>query len=164
MGNEPCLDTPWIYCFLGTPYKTQDLVRRTMKELYSAGPVGYGGNDDLGEMSSWYVFGALGMYPEIPGSDVLVLGSPLFPKAIVALKNGDTTIIGDGAGEGAQYVQKLTVNGQKWNKPWIRFSDISRGGTIDYRLSSSPNMDWGTNTADAPSSFSDAISGTTSSH
>jgi predicted alpha-1,2-mannosidase len=164
MGNEPCLVAPWIYCFLGTPYKTQALVRRTMKELYSAGPVGYGGNDDLGEMSSWYVFAALGMYPEIPGSDVLVLGSPLFPKTIVKQNNSEITILGNDAAEGSPYVKSLTVNGQKWNQPWIYFSDISHGGTLDYNLTSTPNMEWGTNTAAAPPSFGDTTSVTTSPH
>ena len=97
VGNEPCLETPWIYCFLGQPYKAQQTVRRVMTELYSSTDVAYPGNDDVGEMSSWYVFSALGMYPELPGSDVLVLDSPLFPKAVLHLQNGDVTIIGNGA-------------------------------------------------------------------
>ena len=71
MGNEPCLETPWIYCFLGQPYKTQQTVRRVLTELFSDKPDAYPGNDDLGEMSSWYVWGALGMYPEIPGDDIV---------------------------------------------------------------------------------------------
>ena len=100
LGNEPCLETPWIYCFLGQPYKAQQVVRRAINELYSSGPAGYPGNDDLGEMSSWYLFGALGMYPELPGSDVLVLGSPLFPKATLHLAHGDVTIKANGAENG----------------------------------------------------------------
>ena len=63
LGNEPCLETPWIYDFLGQPWKTQSTVRRAITELYSPQDKGYPGNDDLGEMSSWYIFGALGMYP-----------------------------------------------------------------------------------------------------
>jgi len=151
MGNEPSLETPWIYCFLGQPYKTQSVVRTIMTTLYSSGNNAYPGNDDLGEMSSWYLWSALGMYPELPGSNVLVLGSPLFPKTILHLKGGDVTIIGNGAD--APYVQNLTVNGETWTKPWIRFSDISKGGTLVYTLASSPDSSWGSNYSDAPPSY-----------
>ena len=153
LGNEPCLETPWEYCFLGQPYKTQDVVRRAMTQLFSAVPHGYPGNDDLGQMSSWYVFAALGMYPELPGSDVLVLDSPLFPKAVVHLQTGGITILGQGAAANAPYVQSLTVNGRPWNKPWLRFPDIARGGTLAYTLATTPNTNWGSNPSDAPPSF-----------
>lgn len=153
MGNEPCLETPWIYCFLGRPYKTQQVVRRILTELYSSAPGGYPGNDDLGAMSSWYVFAALGMYPELPGSDVLVLHSPLFPKAVLHLKGGDVVINANGDARDVPYVQSLKVNGRTWNKPWIRFSDISGGGRLDYKLGASPNEKWGSDPADAPPSY-----------
>ncbi len=151
MGNEPSLETPWIYCFLGQPYKTQSVVRRIMMTLYSSGTNAYPGNDDLGEMSSWYLWSALGMYPELPGSNVLVLGSPFFPEIILHLKGGDVTIIGNGAD--APYVRSLTVNGTTWSKPWIKFSDISKGGTLVYTLGSSPDSSWGSNPSDAPPSY-----------
>ncbi len=153
MGNEPCLETPWIYCFLGRPYKTQEVVRRVLKELYSFKPDGYPGNDDLGEMSSWYLWGALGMYPELPGSDVLVLGSPLFTKTVLHLKRGDVMIEATGAADNAPYVQSLTVNGQTWNKPWIRLSDISCGGTLIYTLDMTPNKNFGNDAVAAPPSY-----------
>lgn len=152
LGNEPCLETPWIYDFLGQPWKTQQIVRRAMTELYSDADKGFPGNDDVGEMSSWYTFGALGMYPELPGSDVLVLGSPLFPKAVLHLPHGDVTISGNGAATDAPYVQNLRVNGQASKKPWIRYSDISNGGTLVYELDSKPETKWGSNLADAPPS------------
>ncbi|HWB52603.1 MAG TPA: glycoside hydrolase family 92 protein, partial [Tepidisphaeraceae bacterium] len=153
MGNEPCIQTPWIYDFLGYPWKTQQVVRRAMKELYSAGYAAYPGNDDVGEMSSWYIFAALGMYPELPGSDVLVLNSPLFPKAVVHLANGDLTIIGHGASVQNLYVQRLTINGRDWTKPWMRYGDLSRGGKLVYDLSATPNKSWATNPAEAPPSY-----------
>ncbi|MDE3058227.1 MAG: glycoside hydrolase family 92 protein, partial [Bacteroidota bacterium] len=154
VGNEPCSETPWIYDFLGRPYKTQETVRCAMTELFSNKPEAYPGNDDLGQMSSWYIFAALGMYPELPGSDVLVLGSPLFPRAVIRLQNGDVVIEGKEAKKDAPYVQSLTVNGTRWNKPWIRFSDISNGGTMIYKLDSTPNTRWGSNPGDAPPSYS----------
>jgi predicted alpha-1,2-mannosidase len=153
LGNEPCLETPWIYDFWGAPYKTQSIVRRAMDELYSGNPVGYAGNDDLGQMSSWYVFAALGMYPELPGSDILVLGSPLFRKAVVHLKTGDITVTANGAGKDSPYVQSLTVNGKPSDKTWVRFSDINHNGTMAYDLGSTPNKSWGSDPSDAPPSF-----------
>jgi predicted alpha-1,2-mannosidase len=153
MGNEPCLETPWIYSFLGRPYKTQQIVRRILTELYSSEPAGYPGNDDLGEMSSWYVFAALGMYPELPGSDVLVLGSPLFPKTRLHLKHGDVTIEANGAKEDAPFVQSLAVNGRQWNKPWIRFRDISNGAILKYNLARVPDKNWGSAPDNAPPSL-----------
>jgi len=153
VGNEPNLNMPWIYDFLGQPWKTQAAVRRAMTELYSAGYAAYPGNDDVGEMSSSYIFGALGMYPELPGSDVLVMGSPLFPKAVVHLPNGDVTIIGNGAAKDAPYVQSLAVNGQVWNKPWIRYSEISHGSTLTYDVGTTANTNWGGNLVNAPPSY-----------
>jgi predicted alpha-1,2-mannosidase len=153
LGNEPCLETPWEYCFWGRPYETQKVVRQAITQLFSSAPHGYPGNDDLGEMSSWYVLGALGMYPELPGSDVLVLGSPLFQQAVLHLQSGDVTILGSGAADYAPYVQSLTVNGQTWNKPWIHFHDIVRGGRLIYTLGTTPAADWGSSPLDAPPSF-----------
>ncbi|HUA66643.1 MAG TPA: GH92 family glycosyl hydrolase [Alphaproteobacteria bacterium] len=154
LGNEPCLETPWIYDFWGAPYKTQATVRRAMNELYSAAPGGFPGNDDLGAMSSWYVFGTLGMYPELPGSDILVLGSPLFSRAVVHLKTGDVTITAHGAAKDAPYVQSLKVNGKTWNKPWVRLPQISHDGTLVYDLSATPDTHWGAHRWNAPPSYS----------
>jgi putative alpha-1,2-mannosidase len=93
------------------------------------------------------------MYPELPGSDVLVCGSPLFPKAVLHLPGGNVTIVGQGAGDNAPYVQSLTVNGQAATKPWFRYSDICRGGTVVYKLGPAANTNWGSNLADAPPSY-----------
>jgi predicted alpha-1,2-mannosidase len=154
VGNEPNLNTPWIYDFLGQPWKTQSTMRRVMTELYSCKDDAYPGNDDVGEMSSWYIFGALGIYPELPGSDVLVFGSPMFPKAVLHLPDGDVTIIGRGAAPDAPYVQDLKVNGHSWNMPWLRYSNISHGATLAFDLGDTANTHWGGNLVDAPPSYS----------
>jgi predicted alpha-1,2-mannosidase len=153
MGNEPSIGTPWIYDFLGKPYKTQEIVRTIVNELFSSAPGGCPGNDDLGTMGAWYIFSALGMYPELPGSDVLVLGSPLFNKSVLHLKNGDVIIIGNGAAENSPYIKSFLLNKQRWIKPWIRFSDISKGGELLFELSSTPDMSWGNKPEDAPPSY-----------
>jgi predicted alpha-1,2-mannosidase len=152
MGNEPSIETPWIYCFLGKPYKTQEVVHQIISELFSSTPDGLPGNDDLGTLSAWYVFASLGIYPEIPGTNLLVLGSPLFPKAVLHLESGELKIIGNGVRKNSFYVHSLTLNGKKWNKPWIKFSDVSSGGRMVYNLRQEPNINWGSNLADIPPS------------
>lgn len=151
MGNEPNANAPWLYDFAGAPYKTQAIVRRSMTELYNPNPEGLAGNDDLGQMSSWYVWSALGMYPEIPGRSELVLGSPLFSKTVLTTGAGTTiTINSDGGG---QYVTGLKVNGTTTTKPWLPESFVANGGTLDYTLSSAPDTSWGSAPSDAPPSF-----------
>ncbi len=153
LGNEPCLETPWIYDFFGKPYKTQALVRRAIDTLYSYRPLGFPGNDDLGEMASWYIFGALGIYPELPGSDIMVIGSPLFSKAKLHLHSGTLTIIGHGAKDDAPYVRRLTLNGKELNKTWFRFREIAHGGSLAFDLSTKPDTHWGSAPEDAAPSY-----------
>jgi hypothetical protein len=157
MGNEPCSETPWIYSFLGKPYRTSSIVRQIITQLYSTGINGLPGNDDLGQMSSWYVFAALGMYPEIPGDNVLILNGPLFPQEVVHLTNGDVTITGNGAGDNAPYVQSLTVNGQASSASWIRFTNIANGGTLAFIMGTTANTNWGANPTLSPPSYMDGM-------
>ncbi|WP_163568566.1 glycoside hydrolase domain-containing protein [Fodinicola feengrottensis] len=87
LSNEPSIEIPWEYAYTGAPWKTQAAVRAAQQELYFDAPVGSFGNDDLGAMSSWYVWSELGFYPETPGTSTLVLGSPVFQKAVITLAN-----------------------------------------------------------------------------
>ncbi len=153
LGNEPCALTPWIYDWLGQPFKTQELVRRAILELFNDSPSGYPGNEDVGQMSAWYLFGALGFYPAIPGIDVLALASPLFPEVSLHLRGGTVSIVASGAARDRPYVQRLTVNGVEHAKPWIRFGEISDGGTLVYDLASRPDTAWGSGLGDAPPSI-----------
>jgi len=157
MGNEPCAEAPWIYSFLGQPGKTCGLVRQCVTQLFSTAPGGLPGNDDLGQMASWYIFAALGMYPEIPGDDVLILNGPLFPQAVIHLAQGDLTITGTGAADNAPYVQSLMVNGQTSNVPWIRFANLAQGGTLAFTMGTSPNTHWGSDLSLAPPSYVDGM-------
>jgi predicted alpha-1,2-mannosidase len=152
LGNEPCALTPWIFDWLGEPARTQATVRRAILELFNDSPSGYAGNDDLGQMSSWYVFGALGLYPAIPGTDVLALGSPLFEEAVLDLRDGTVTILGRGAGRENPYVQGVTLNGREHTRPWLRFRDLRRGAMLVFDLGPSPT-DWGSAPVDVPPSF-----------
>lgn len=154
LGNEPTLETPWEYDYAGAPYKTQHIVRRVVDTLYSNSPNGLPGNDDLGEMSSWYVFAALGMYPETPGTATLVLASPLFPH--ITLHRGSGQVIqinAPQASASSYYVQSLKVNGQISTRAWLPAAFIAKGGTLDYTLASTPNVVWGAAPGDAPPSY-----------
>ncbi|WP_112433673.1 lectin [Thermogemmatispora tikiterensis] len=154
LGNEPTLETPWEYDYAGAPYKTQQVVRQAVNTLYAPGPGGLAGNDDLGEMSSWYVFAALGFFPIVPGTADLVLASPLFPSIKVTRPSGQVIQINaPQAAESAPYVQSLRVNGQTTTRPWLPPSFIAQGGTLDFVLDTAPNAAWGSDPADAPPSY-----------
>ncbi|MGC3956970.1 MAG: GH92 family glycosyl hydrolase [Verrucomicrobiota bacterium] len=157
LGNEPCAATPWIYNFLGQPYKASSVVRRAVTQLFSTSTSGLPGNDDLGQMSSWYIWAALGLYPALPGDDVLVFHGPLFPQAVVHLANGDLTITGTGAAANAPYVQSLTVNGLALSESWIRFAEVANGGTLAFVMGNSANTNWGSNLLLAPPSYMDGM-------
>ncbi len=155
MGNEPSIEAPWEYDYAGAPYKTQRVVRQIVNNLYQPVPDGLAGNDDLGEMSSWYVFAAMGMYPETPGTANLALASPLFPNITVYRSGGQTIrISAPEAAANTYYVQSLRVNGQLSTHPWLPPAFIANGGTLDYTLSKVPDSSWGAKATDAPPSYS----------
>ena len=153
LNNEPSIETPWLFDFVGQPWKTQEAVRRVLNTIWTNSPKGMPGNDDLGEMSSWYVWSAMGMYPEIPGRAELVLGSPLFTTIHIRRVAGDIVVKARGAGTNLPYVQSLTVNGESTTKTWLPESFVEHGGTLEFDLSASPDKQWGTRAEDAPPSF-----------
>jgi predicted alpha-1,2-mannosidase len=154
LGNEPSLETPWAYAYAGAPYKTADVVRRALTSIFKATPDGYVGNDDLGQMSSWAVWAAIGLYPEVPGRSELVLASPQFPGITIRRGNGAVIdISAPSASDTVKYVQTLAVNGVPSNRPWLTESFVATGGTLAFTLSATPNTSWGSAAADAPPSF-----------
>ena len=157
LDNEPSVAAPWLYDFAGKPWKTQDTVRAAMRQIWTNSPDGISGNDDLGEMSSWYVWSALGLYPLYPGRAELVLGSPLFPKAVIQRPGATMTITATGAAADAPYVQSLIVNGKPSDRPWLPESFVKQGGTLNFKVGRTPNKNWGTALADAPPSFGPSV-------
>ncbi|HEY4779256.1 MAG TPA: glycoside hydrolase family 92 protein, partial [Solirubrobacterales bacterium] len=171
LGNEPTLQTPWLYDWMHRPYRTQAAVRRALLGLYDTSPDGYPGNDDLGTLSSWYVFGALGLYPEVPGVGVLALGSPLFGRAEIRLPHRRRALIlatareltSAGSGRNRQvrslspaaapYVQSLRLDGHAYAKPWTTYCALARGATLSFQLGRRPDRRWGAAAAAAPPSF-----------
>jgi len=155
LSNEPSIELPWEYDYIGQPFRTQQTVRQVQVRLWANRPAGLGtGNDDLGTMSSWYVWSALGMYPMTPGTSTLALGSPLFSQAVVHLPSGAAlTINGNGAGQNSPYVQSASWNGSPWNNAFAPAAAITSGGTLSYSLGASPNRSWASAPSAAPPSF-----------
>lgn len=153
LGNEPEMGVPWLYDWLGQPWKAQRVVREAMLTLFDDTPAGYTGNDDLGAMSAWWVFGALGFYPAIPADGVFALGSPLFPETTLRLPGGDVVVTADGAAADAPYVQRMRLDGTRWDKPWLRWEQLACGARIDVTLGTTPNEKWGRARRHAPPSF-----------
>ncbi len=155
MSNEPSFEVPWEYAYAGAPSKTQDIVRRSAELLFKPTEDGLPGNDDLGATSAWYVFAALGMYPEAPGRAEMVLASPMFPKITLTRATGQRlTITAPGASSSVKYVKSLKVNGKASTKPWLPESFAVNGGRLDFTLGTSPTS-WGSGASDAPPSFRD---------
>ncbi|HEU4958867.1 MAG TPA: GH92 family glycosyl hydrolase [Sphingomonas sp.] len=159
LDNEPSVAAPWLYDFAGQPWKTQGAVRAAMRQIWTNRPDGISGNDDLGEMSSWYVWSALGLYPLYPGRAELVLGSPLFPKAEIERPGATITITAKGAAADAPYVQSLSVNGKQSERLWLPESFVKNGGTLNFTVGATPNEEWGDAPEDAPPSFGPSSSG-----
>ncbi len=156
MGNEPCEETPWTYDFASAPWKTQEVVRRIQTQLFTTLPNGIPGNDDAGALSSWYVWSALGLYPDIPGTGGFVIGSPLFSSITVNLEGGQTLQINaPNAGDGNPYVQNMQINGVANTRLWLPVDGILNNSstTLTFNLDSTPNTAWGSDPADAPPSW-----------
>lgn len=151
--NEPDINTPYLYDYFGKPYKTQETVRAELNRLWTDGPGGIPGNDDAGTMSAWYVFSALGFYPQNPSRAETALTAPLFPHARVHTGHGKTlTVNAPHASAKTAYIHRLKVNGKTSEKPWLPASFMHRGGTLDVDVAATPDKSWGTAPGDAPPS------------
>jgi len=155
-GNEPSQHMAYLYSYAGRPWKTQAAVRRIMDGLYGAGPAGLCGNEDCGQMSAWYVLSALGFYPVTPGSDIYVIGTPLFPRAAIGLGGGKSFVIeaADVSSDNI-YVQAAVLNGKPYTRSYVRHRDIMRGGTLRFEMGPEPNEGWGTGEGGLPKSSID---------
>jgi predicted alpha-1,2-mannosidase len=154
LGNEPGFGVPWLYNYVGQPWKTQETVDRVRRDLFGPTPVGEPGNDDLGAMSSWYVWAALGLYPSTPGTAILTVNTPLFDRTEIALPAGKfIRISAPGASHGQNYINGLSIDGHPTDRTFLPESIIRTGGDLTFSLSDVPNTVWGTAESSAPPSF-----------
>lgn len=143
-GNEPCFLNPWLHVYAGRPDKNVDRVRAIMAKNFKLGAKGYPGDEDVGAMSAWYLFAAMGFYPNA-GQDIYLLASPVFSKVTMKLgQSGKTFVISapDVSPEN-KYVQSATLNGRPWNQAWFRHADIINGAELVLKMGPKPS-DWGT--------------------
>jgi predicted alpha-1,2-mannosidase len=154
--DEPDLEAPYTYDNVGAPWQTQAVVRAALT-LYTPAPGGIPGNDDLGELSAWYVMSALGLYPYAAGQGVFDLSAPLFGRAVVQLQrpfySGRPLVIDAPQAATAGYVQQLTVNGHSYDADWVAHSQLTHGATLSYTLSATPDQSWAASPASAPPAF-----------
>jgi len=159
-NNEPDLLAPYVYLWSGAPAKTATVVRAAMT-LFTTGPDGMTGNDDLGTMSAWYVFSSLGMYPTMSGGDFLALSSPQFETATVRIgqygtrQGGTLTVTAPGVTDTNRYVQTVKFNGGNQTKTWLDWKSVARGGTLAYQVGTTPSA-WGTQAGSEPPSINKA--------
>lgn len=140
MGNEPSLAIPYIYNRLGAPWKTQKRIRMLLESFFTDELQGIPGDEDGGGMSAFVVFSMLGFYPVTPGIPTYDVGSPVFEKATIHLKNGkDFVIIAHNTSRDAKYVQSIRLNGQALNQVWFRHADIANGGVLELTMGNTPN-------------------------
>lgn len=152
MGNEPSFGAPSVYAWTGQPWKGQQVVRRVLREVW--GPGTLPGADDLGAMSAWYVWGAIGLYPAIPGVGGWVLTSPIFDTVTLSSTDGRQLRIEAKDAATGDYIQSVTIGGQPYTSPWLPISRLGDGQTtIQMQIGAQPNMKWGVADADAPPSF-----------
>jgi len=155
-GNQPDQQTAYYYDWAGQPWKTQELARRILNEMYGSDQYGlaFPGMDDQGATSSWYVMSALGFYPVDPARPEYIIGSPIFDEAVIHLGNGkNLTIVANNNSGKNLYIQSATLNGQPLNKPWFSHTDIVNGGRIVFNMGPAPNKAWGADPSAAPPSM-----------
>jgi predicted alpha-1,2-mannosidase len=152
-GNEPSNHIPYLYPFAGAAWKTQHWVRK-VAALYNNTPAGIPGNDDCGQLSSWYVFAALGFYPVNAATGVYVIGSPLVHHATLhnPITHAKFEIVAENNSPENVYIQRAQLNGKELNRSWFTHADILAGGELRFRMGSTPNKEWASAPADRPPS------------
>lgn len=149
-GNEPSHHVLYMYNYVGQPWKAARLIRQTMSEMYKDELDGLSGNEDVGQMSAWYILSAMGLYQVEPAGGKYIIGSPIVDKATMNVGNGKTfTILCPDNSKENIYVQSAKLNGKPYTKSYIMYDDIMRGGTLELQMGNKPSK-WGTKVSDRP--------------
>jgi predicted alpha-1,2-mannosidase len=153
MGNEPSLHIPYLYNYLGAPWKTQKRVRMLLDTWFTDTTLGMPGDEDGGGMSAFVVFSMMGLYPVTPGVPIYDLASPVFDRVNIRLHNGKTfSIICRNNSKANKYIQKITLDGHAQSQVWIRHADVIQGHTLELQMGDTPNKNLGSNPDDLPPS------------
>ncbi len=152
LGNEPSLGAPWVYLSAGEPWRAQEIVRQALTTLYGDTPQGLPGNDDLGTMSAWYVWCAMGLYPQNPAARYLDVGAPLFSSVTLRSPNGPTIAITAPQSLEAPYIASVRVDGRASNNAWVSLPMRGRL-RLDIAVGANSNEQWGSSLNSAPPSY-----------
>ena len=143
-GNEPSHHIAYMFNHANQPWRTQYWVRHILDTQYNTTPNGLSGNEDCGQMSAWYVFSSMGLYPMNPASGEYEIGSPIFEKAKINLEGGKTFIIeAENVSDKNFYIQSATLNGVEFNQTVITHQHILKGGVLHFVMGAEPNKNWG---------------------
>ena len=154
-GNEPSHHIAYLYNYAGKPWRTQERIRQIMDTLSSDKPDGLAGNDDVGQMSAWYIFSAMGFYPVAPGDLTYAIGAPQLPEISLNLANGKTfTVKANKLSKANKYIASATLNGKPLTRSYLTHKDIINGGQLTFVMSNQPNKTWANQKAKRPPSMS----------
>ena len=154
-GNQPIQHMIYLYNYANVSYKAQEKIRDVLAKLYSATPDGYCGDEDNGQTSAWYVFSALGFYPVTSTVDEYVIGSPLFEKATLHLKNGNTFVISsENNSQKNIYISSSSLNDVAYTHSFLKYEAVQKGGKLNFKMSDQPNIEWADSQEDVPYSLS----------
>ena len=153
IGNEPSCHIPYIYNYVGAPWKTQKRIHQVIDSYFNDTFQGLPGDEDGGGMSSFVVFSMMGFFPVTPGIPMYVIGSPFFENIEMQLPDGKTfRVHAKDYNEKNKYIQSAMLNGKELTKPWFTHEELLQGGTLELQMGSKPNKAWGAGTNDAPPS------------
>lgn len=157
-ANEPCHHVVFLFNYAGAPWLTQKWSRAICDTAYSTGVRGLCGNEDVGQMSAWYVLAAMGMHPVCPGDGIYQLTSPVFDRVSIRLDptyypGGTFTVTAKNNSKENLYIQSATLRGQPLNRAWITHQEIVRGGTLAFVMGPEPNEGWASAPENRPPSF-----------
>ncbi|MFT3901704.1 MAG: GH92 family glycosyl hydrolase [Niabella sp.] len=146
-GNEPSHHVTYLYSYAGQPWKTAEKVRFIMDSMYQNTPAGLIGNEDVGQMSAWYIWSSLGMYPVHPAAGMYVFGSPAVTEASIQLENGKTfTVIAKNNSPKNKYIQSVKLNGKNYPKSYLMHADLMQGGELVFEMGAKPSKSFGVKT------------------
>jgi predicted alpha-1,2-mannosidase len=154
-GNEPSHHVAYLYGYAGAPWRTQERLAQIVASQYKPTPDGLAGNDDLGQMSAWLVFTALGFYPVAPGSNEYVIGRPFVDRAVLNLPDGKRfVVVADGLSPTNRYIAAVTLNGVPLTRSYLRDAELRVGGELRFTMAAVPDKRWGSGRAARPFSMS----------
>lgn len=153
-GNEPSHHIAYLYAYAGRPWQTQDRVRMIQTQLYAPRPDGMAGNEDVGQMSAWFILSALGFYPVDPTTGIYVFGSPLFTYMHLQTTGPRALVIeAPGASDTRRFIRGVSWNGQPWTKSWISHQQLANGGVLHFDMADEPDYTFGKEHKDRPPSL-----------